>query len=66
MYRRIRDRDNWRTLLRTRWLDEMCGSDKETAFIVGNQHQHPDGFLVLGVWWPPRRDQLSLTDSVDF
>jgi hypothetical protein len=40
--------------LRQRWFEQMCGDAKDTAFFVGNQHQHPDGFLVLGVFWPPR------------
>jgi hypothetical protein len=70
-FRRIRDRNDWRQKMRERWLDEMCGPGKETAFIVGNQHQHPDGFLVLGVWWPPadptrEAGQLSLSDTGDF
>jgi len=53
---------DWRDLIRAKWFDQMCGPDRDTAFIVGNQHQHPGGFLILGVWWPPRSDQLSLGD----
>jgi hypothetical protein len=37
-----------------KWLDEMCGPKKDTHFFVGNQHQYPEGFLVLGVFWPPK------------
>jgi len=33
----------------------MCGPEKDTAFIVRNQYRNHDGFLVLGVFWPPRR-----------
>lgn len=65
LFRNVRDRANWKELIRQKWLDQMCGTDKETAFIVGNQHQYPDGFLVLGVWWPPKSSQLSLTNSAD-
>jgi hypothetical protein len=43
----------------------MCGPTKDTAFIVGNQHQYRQGFLVLGVWWPPLAKQLSLSDASD-
>ncbi len=39
--------------IRERWLNELCGPDKDTRFFVGNQHQHPGSFLVLGVFWPP-------------
>lgn len=66
LFRNIRDGADWKRQIRKKWLDQMCGSDRDTAFIVGNQHQHPDGFLVLGVWWPPKSTQLSLADSGDF
>jgi hypothetical protein len=41
--------------LRERWLQTMCGPERDTAFIVGNQFRNHDGFLVLGVFWPPAR-----------
>lgn len=65
LYRSVREKANWRDLVRAKWLDQMCGTDKDTAFIVGNQHQYLDSFLILGVWWPPRSDQLSLGDLSD-
>jgi hypothetical protein len=40
--------------IRQRWLDEMYRSDKDTLLFVGNQHRYPEGFLVLGVFWPPK------------
>jgi hypothetical protein len=61
LYRRVGRRDGWQDLMRKKWLNELCGPERDTAFFVGNQHQHPGSFLVLGVWWPPHRpDQLSL------
>lgn len=63
-YRRIRGAADWQDRLRSRWLGELCGSGKDTAFIVGNQHQHPMSFLVLGVWWPPLApEQLALGEG---
>lgn len=63
-YRHVRRGPNWRERMRERWLEVLCAADRDTAFIVGNQHQHPHGFLVLGVWWPPRQPaQLSLSPS---
>jgi hypothetical protein len=60
-YRRVRKLDDWRDRVRARWLNDLCGPDKDTAFFVGNQHQHPGSFLVLGVWWPPRQsEQLAI------
>jgi hypothetical protein len=56
-FRAWRERYDEATLLekiRQRFFDEMCGPGKDTIFFVGNQHQHPKGFLVLGVFWPPR------------
>jgi hypothetical protein len=40
--------------IRTKWLETMCAPQRDTAFFVGNQHQHPKGFMVLGVFWPTR------------
>jgi hypothetical protein len=70
LYRRVRDEHDWQGQIKAKWLEEMCGAGKDTAFIVGNQHQHPDGFLILGVWWPPMSSeaapgQLALGDSSD-
>jgi hypothetical protein len=66
-YRRVRHFDDWRERMRARWLGDLCGEGRDTAFFVGNMHQHPGSFLVLGVWWPPRRpEQLALADVGDF
>jgi hypothetical protein len=60
-YRHIRNRPDWRDRLKAKWIGELCAPDRDTAFFVGNMHQHPGSFLVLGVWWPPRRpEQLGL------
>ena len=40
-------------LHRERFLDQMCGAVRDTHFYVGNMHQHPTDFLVLGLWSPP-------------
>lgn len=40
--------------VRSKWLEELCGPTRDTIFFVGNQHLHPDSFLVLGVFWPPK------------
>ncbi len=65
-YRRVRHFDDWRERVKRRWLEEVCGTDRDTAFFVGNMHQRPMSFLVLGVWWPPRQpERLALTDLGD-
>ena len=40
--------------IRCKWLGELCGPERDTRFYVGNMHQHPRSFLVLGVYWPKR------------
>lgn len=52
-YRKVRNSPDWEGGMRRKWVDELCAPDRDTAFIVGNMHQHPQSFLVLGVWWPP-------------
>jgi len=42
-----------RDMLRGKFLDEMCAPGRDPYFYLGNQHQHPGSFLVLGVFWPP-------------
>lgn len=56
-WRSWRERYDEATLLdnlRSRFLEDMCAPGRDTIFFVGNQHQHPTSFLVLGVFWPPR------------
>jgi hypothetical protein len=58
-YRSWRERYEQPVLLekiRQRFLEEMCAETKDTVFFVGNMHQHPKSFLVLGVFWPPKSD----------
>ncbi len=53
-YRRWRREypDDWEERLRRRSVDDLWSSGRSTRLFVG-KHQHPDGFLVLGVFWPP-------------
>lgn len=64
-FRKWSDDDSRRTeLIRLKWLDEICGPDKETLFFVGNIHAHPLSFVVLGTFWPPKTEvsnQMALT-----
>ena len=53
--------------VRRKWLGVLCDPKRETLFFVGDQHQHPGGFMVLGVFYPeyrPDRDQLALDLSL--
>jgi hypothetical protein len=39
--------------LRAKFRDQLCSPTRDTHFYLGNQHQYPRSFLVLGVFWPP-------------
>jgi uncharacterized protein YPO0396 len=58
LYRTLRDRGDAEAdvlrKIKDKWLGRMCSANRDTAFFVGNQFRNPDGFLVLGVFWPPR------------
>lgn len=49
--------------VRRRFLDELCGSNKDTRFFMGTTFPF-NSWVVLGVFWPPRiqpvAQQLSL------
>lgn len=40
--------------MRERWLNRMCGSDKDLVFFVGNTKRFRDVFMVLGTFYPPK------------
>lgn len=54
LYRKVRGRTNWQELMRGKFVDQMWASDRDTVLFVGNQAQHPQSFLVLGVFWPKK------------
>lgn len=52
--------------IRGKWGEEICAADRELFLFVGDQHQRPGRFMVLGAFWPrfaPDRNQLALTLS---
>jgi len=60
-YQRVRGKPDWEDRMRARFIGDLCAPERDTALVVGNQHQHPDSFLVLSVWWPPKQpEQLRL------
>jgi hypothetical protein len=40
--------------IRQMWAERMFGLNRDTYFYTGNQHQNPDAFLILGVFWPEK------------
>lgn len=48
------DHEKIKTEMRGKFLDNMCGANKDSHFFVGNMHWHPGNFIILGVFWPPK------------
>ena len=67
-YRRWRHRYREQVLLldkiREKWLENLCGSKKDTYFYVGNMWQRPKQFMVLGVFYPPKSPPNLFTDEI--
>ncbi len=62
LYRNLRrkgisDPEEIHRQIRRKFLDELCGSSRDTYFITGNMVKHPRTFLILGVFWPPKDPQ---------
>lgn len=41
--------------VREKFLDELCGPDRDTHFFVGTILSHPKNWVVIGVYWPKRQ-----------
>ena len=41
--------------IRRKWFDHMCAENREPLFFVGDPHQHPGAFMVLGTFYPERK-----------
>lgn len=59
LYRNVRRTantpDEIKSLIRQKYLGELCASDRDTHFFVGNLNAHRASFMVLGVYWPLKR-----------
>jgi hypothetical protein len=62
-YRRWRDQygDRWEAAFRQKYEREMIDK-KETHFYVGNIHQHPGNWLIVGLFYPPKPAMGDLFD----
>jgi len=58
LYRKCRDRypsqDELIQKIEERWLTIMCSPKRDVYFFIGNMWQHPDTFMILGVFYPPK------------
>ena len=63
-YRRWRDDygNGWEGKFRQRYEREMIEKN-DTYFYVGNIHQHPDNWLIVGLFYPPKPSIADLFDA---
>jgi len=40
--------------IKEKWTQRLWAPERDSSLFVGNQYKNPDGFLVLGVFWPPK------------
>jgi len=50
-----KDEDVLLSKIRERWLDGLCSEKKDTYFYVGNMKRFRLNFMILGVFYPPRK-----------
>jgi hypothetical protein len=55
--------DKWEAAFRQRYEREMIDKN-DTHFYVGTVHQHPDEWLIVGLFYPPRPASADLFDSL--
>lgn len=60
LYRKSKNKDNWKEILKNKILNEICGKERETYLLLGNMAQHQHIFCILGFFWPPKQRQLML------
>lgn len=53
LWRNVRQRENWKDLMRQKFCDEVWAPNRDTVLFVGNMGHRPHNFLILGVFWPP-------------
>jgi hypothetical protein len=60
LYRRVKNRSDWKEIIRKKILDELCGKTRETYLFLGNMAAHQHTFCICGFYWPPKQRQFGL------
>lgn len=55
LWRKVRHQTDWQERMKAKFVGELWAAERDSVLFVGNQEQHPQSFLVLGVFWPPKR-----------
>lgn len=59
--RNINHFDDWQERMQQKFIDTLWAEDRDTVLFVGNMEQHPQSFLILGVFWPPKTSYMHQT-----
>ena len=54
LWRNINHFDNWQERMRQKFVNTLWATNRDTMLFVGNMEQHPQSFLILGIFWPPK------------
>lgn len=58
LYRNLRDHGNSmqkiQEKMKQKWLYDMFSPKRDSYFFVGSMRKHPQSFIILGVFWPPK------------
>ena len=65
LYRNLKKKDRGSIIIekiKSKYLDDVCKSDKDFYFIVGNSLKGPKSFSIISIFSPPKDDSLPLFD----
>ena len=58
LWRKINHFDNWQERMHQKFIDTLWAKNRDTVLFVGNMEQHPQSFLILGIFWPPKTSHI--------
>ena len=58
LWRKINHFDDWQEQMHQKSIDTLWAKNRDTVLFVGNMEQHPQSFLILGVFWPPKTSYI--------
>jgi len=50
-------------MVKEKFLNQLCGPDKDTHFYVGTILAHPKSWVVIGVFWPKLKPRKASTPT---
>jgi hypothetical protein len=41
-------------VMRDKWINDICGPKRKVSFFMGNSREHPQNFMICGIFGPPK------------